>query len=474
MAQGETLGISIDSLERRDVSAGVATTSPTAPMRFRRDWLRRRMLAAGDAVSIALASLLLLIAHQSDSLALKVLVFAPGWLLLAKVCGLYDRDHRTLRPLTVDELPRIVVMTLAGSALLGVLLVAFGLGGFTDGERIELWIAVATCVLATRAGVRALYRGLLPRERTLVIGQSSLARAVRRKLEVLPDLNLEIVHELSDDEVEELDEHSPILAGIERIVVARPSVDEELLVRLLRLGRAKQIKISVIPPMRPKLGTATQLTHVGDLAVVEYHTWDTSRTTILAKRVMDITVSLTLLIVLSPLILVVALLVLICDGRPVLFIQDRAGIHGAPFRMIKFRTMVPAGGENACEQESRNGLTVPKSRHDPRITRLGRILRRTSLDELPQLLNVFSGKMSLVGPRPEQVEIAAHYSPDQLFRLNVKPGLTGPMQVYGRGALDRGERLSLERDYIENMSLTRDIRILGLTIGTVLRGNGAF
>jgi exopolysaccharide biosynthesis polyprenyl glycosylphosphotransferase len=473
MSQGETLGVSVDSLERREVSTAVATTS-SMPMRFRRDWLRRRMLAIGDACSIALASLLLLIADQSGSLALKVLAFAPAWLLLAKVCGLYDRDHRTLRPLTVDEIPRVIVMTLVGSALLGVSLVALGLGGLTDGERIELWIAVAACVLATRAGVRALYRGVLPRERTLVIGQSSLARAIRRKLELLPDLNLEIVSELSDDEVDELDEDSPILAGIERIVVARPSVDEDLLVRLVRLGRAKQIKISLVPPMRPRLGTATQLTHVGDLAVVEYHTWDTSRTTILAKRVLDVTVSLTLLIVMSPVILVVALLVLVCDGRPVLFIQERAGIHGEPFRMLKFRTMVGEGGDSGFDNANGNGLRVPKSRHDPRVTRLGRVLRRTSLDELPQLLNVLSGRMSLVGPRPEQVEIATHYSSDQLFRLNVKPGLTGPMQVYGRGALDRGERLSLERDYIENMSLTRDIRILGLTIGTVLRGNGAF
>ena len=473
MARGETLGITIDSGETHALGGAIGKASATSAVRFRRDWLRRRLLAVGDLFAIGLAALLLLIALQSDSVAVKVLAFAPGWLLMAKVWGLYDRDHRTLRPLTVDELPLIIAMTLSGAALLGVTLSVTGHGGFTAEERIELWAAVAACVLVTRAGVRALYRQILPPERTLVIGQSTLARAIRRKLELLPDLNLEIVGELSGHDLDQLGEHSSILAGVDRIIVAQVSVDEDVLVRLLRIGRANQIKVSVVPPIEPMLGTAAQLTHVGDLAVIEYHTWDPSRTTILAKRLMDITVSFTLLVVLSPLILVVALLVFISDKPPVFFVQERAGLHGEPFRMIKFRTMIADGGETHTENGS-NGSTVPKPRDDPRVTRLGRILRRMSLDELPQLINVLSGKMSLVGPRPEQVEVTAQYTADQRFRLDVKPGLTGPMQVYGRGALDLGERLALERDYIENMSLTRDIRILGLTIGSVVRGNGAF
>ncbi len=473
MALGETLGVSIDSGERHTVGGPIANSPATTAVRFRRDWLRRRLLAIGDLFAIGLATLLLLIALQSESVAVKVLAFAPGWLLMAKVWGLYDRDHRTLRPLTVDELPQIIAMTLSGAALLGVTLSVMGLSGFTTQEEVELWTAVAACVLVTRAGVRALYRAILPRERTLVIGQSTLVHAIRRKLELLPDLNLEIVSELSGHDVDQLGEDSAVLTGIDRIIVAQVSVDEDLLVRLLRIGRANQIKISVVPPIEPKLGTAARLTHVGDLAVIEYHTWDPSRTTILAKRLMDIAVSLTLLVLLSPLILAVALLVCIWDRPPVFFVQERAGFHGEPFRMIKFRTMVADGDETHSENGS-NGSAVPKPRDDPRVTRLGRILRRMSLDELPQLINVLFGKMSLVGPRPEQVEVTARYSADQRFRLDIKPGLTGPMQVYGRGALDLGERLALERDYIENMSLTRDIRILGLTLGSVVRGNGAF
>jgi lipopolysaccharide/colanic/teichoic acid biosynthesis glycosyltransferase len=108
------------------------------------------------------------------------------------------------------------------------------------------------------------------------------------------------------------------------------------------------------------------------------------------------------------------------------------------------------------------------------VTRVGRFLRRTSLDELPQLLNVLKGDMSLVGPRPEQVELVERYRPEHLFRLDVKPGMTGPMQVFGRGRLSFEERLAVEREYIENLSLSRDLRILALTSPSVLTGRGAY
>ena len=110
---------------------------------------------------------------------------------------------------------------------------------------------------------------------------------------------------------------------------------------------------------------------------------------------------------------------------------------------------------------------------DPRVTRVGRVLRRWSLDELPQFYNVLRGDMSLVGPRPEQIEVVARYRPEHRFRLKVKPGLTGPMQVFGRGALSFEERLSVEREYVENVSLRRDFRLLALTGAAVLAGRGA-
>ena len=115
-----------------------------------------------------------------------------------------------------------------------------------------------------------------------------------------------------------------------------------------------------------------------------------------------------------------------------------------------------------------------KLQNDPRTTRVGRFLRRTSLDELPQMLNVLKGDMSLVGPRPEQVDLVERYRPEHRFRLAVKPGITGPMQVYGRGELTFEERLAVEREYVENLSLGRDLRILALTVPIVLARRGAF
>ena len=144
--------------------------------------------------------------------------------------------------------------------------------------------------------------------------------------------------------------------------------------------------------------------------------------------------------------------------------------------MLKFRTMVANAEEllPGLVQLDRLREPVFKLVDDPRVTRVGRFLRRTSLDELPQLVNVVRGDMSLVGPRPEQVELVERYAPEHRFRLVVKPGLTGPMQVYGRGRLDFDERLAVEREYIENLSLGRDLRILALTLARSLPARGAW
>ena len=144
--------------------------------------------------------------------------------------------------------------------------------------------------------------------------------------------------------------------------------------------------------------------------------------------------------------------------------------------MYKLRTMT-----NDAEREleglvSLDALVEPmfKLRTDPRVTRVGRFLRRFSLDELPQLVNVLRGEMSIVGPRPEQIDVVQRYRPEHRFRLDVKPGMTGPMQVYGRGDLTISERLAVELDYVENPSLGRDLRILLQTLPAALRGRGAY
>ena len=194
------------------------------------------------------------------------------------------------------------------------------------------------------------------------------------------------------------------------------------------------------------------------------------------KRIIDVVVSAIALTLLAPVLIAIAIAVKLTSRGPVLFVQARAGRRGAPFRMLKFRTMVADAERRLGELVDIDGIDQPafKLPHDPRVTSVGRFLRRTSLDELPQLFNVLRGDMSLVGPRPEQVELVERYRPEDRFRLAVKPGITGPMQVFGRGELTFEERLAVERDYIENLSIGRDMRILAMTIAAVAGGRGAY
>ncbi len=177
------------------------------------------------------------------------------------------------------------------------------------------------------------------------------------------------------------------------------------------------------------------------------------------KRLMDVLVSLTLLVLLSPLMAGVALAVRVNMGPGVFFRQERPGLQARPFRLLKFRTM----------RHAEPGREAPA--HDgERMTRLGRFLRRSSLDELPELVNVLRGHMSLVGPRPLLMQYVSRYSPHQARRMEVKPGLTGLAQVEGRNALTWEERFDLDVWYVDHWSLGLDLNILARTLGSVLSG----
>ncbi len=195
----------------------------------------------------------------------------------------------------------------------------------------------------------------------------------------------------------------------------------------------------------------------------------------MAKRTMDILGALVGILLTWPLLAAAAILIKLEDGGPVFFIQKRVGRCGSIFPMLKLRTM-RVGAERELQQvlpfSAIRGLAY-KIPNDPRITRVGRFLRRWSLDELPQFFNVLAGDMSLVGPRPEQVWVVEQYGEQQRKRLSVKPGLTGPMQINGRGLLETDERARLELDYVEHGSLSRDLFILIRTIPEVISGRGA-
>ncbi|WP_309671331.1 sugar transferase [Gemmatimonas sp.] len=179
------------------------------------------------------------------------------------------------------------------------------------------------------------------------------------------------------------------------------------------------------------------------------------------KRTLDIVIAASVLLITSPLLLLLALAVRLNLGTPVLFRQQRPGLHGRPFTMVKFRTMRDAVG--------RDGRALPDT---DRLTPFGKLLRSTSLDELPELWNVLRGNMSLVGPRPLLMEYLDRYTPEQARRHEVRPGVTGWAQVHGRNAVSWDERFRLDVWYVEHQSLMLDLQILVRTFTTVLRRTG--
>jgi exopolysaccharide biosynthesis polyprenyl glycosylphosphotransferase len=265
-------------------------------------------------------------------------------------------------------------------------------------------------------------------------------------------------------------------AGVDRIVVAADGPERELIGELKDICRRRQVKLSVVSPLRGKALPEGRTPQVADLPILEYNTWDKSRSTLVLKRMFDLAVSAVGLIVFAPLFAAIAIAIKLDGPGPVLFSQIRAGLDGRPFRMYKLRTMVVDAEAQLTELIDIGDLNEPvfKIRDDPRVTRVGRFLRRSSLDEVPQLINVLLGEMSVVGPRPEQVELVGRYTDEQRARLAAKPGVTGPMQVFGRGELTFAERIEMEIEYIDNQSLARDVRILIHTVPAVFRGTGAF
>jgi exopolysaccharide biosynthesis polyprenyl glycosylphosphotransferase len=455
------------------------------PRHLARDALRRRMLAAADGLAVVGAALLVSGAGLlSAADGFWTLPLVPVWLLLAKLHGLYDRDHRVLRHLTVDELGALLTWSTVGTAATVALLALSPDGAPSAAGGIGMWIAVFVLAAALRGTARAVWRACTDPATAVLVGDGPLERATRRKLELFRDIHVDVAGAVEPGKVEGGDAEAierrivDACGGVtpDRVIVCSHDVSEALLADLMRFCRSRRVKLSVVPPLRGMFGTAVRLGHVAELPLVEYHTWDVSVSTLTLKRCFDVAVAAVALVVTAPLFLLAAIAIRLDSRGPVLYRQRRAGLHGAPFTMTKFRTMVCDADERLVDVVDLDALPDPmfKLRRDPRVTRVGRVLRRWSLDELPQLLNVLRGQMSLVGPRPESVALVERYRAEHRFRLDVMPGITGPMQVFGRGELTFDERLAIERDYIENLSLGRDLQILLHTIPTVLSGRGAF
>jgi exopolysaccharide biosynthesis polyprenyl glycosylphosphotransferase len=259
-------------------------------------------------------------------------------------------------------------------------------------------------------------------------------------------------------------------------VLACPEMDGVALRRLAWQIEADDVELVVAPALMDVVGPRISIRPVAGLPLLHVEHPELSGGRRLVKSLSDKAGALAVLLALSPLLVTVALAIKVFDGGPVLFRQTRVGRDGRTFTMIKFRTMVGDAETRKSELAERNehdGVLF-KIRQDPRVTRVGRVLRRYSLDELPQLCNVLRGDMSLVGPRPPLPEEVERYRDDVRRRLVVKPGMTGLWQVSGRSDLSWEESVRLDLRYVENWSLVLDFQIIWKTWSAVLRGSGAY
>jgi exopolysaccharide biosynthesis polyprenyl glycosylphosphotransferase len=455
----------------------------------RRGAMLRRLLALGDWAAV-IATLCVVTASTSTTdiaTLFWAVLFSPVWILVVKLHGLYDNDHRRIRHSTLDELPPLVSASVLGTLALDGLLALSPVGPLSPTSAIVLGLGAFVASFALRGTIRFLWHRLTGLATGLVIGPPRVVDTVARRVSTHPETRLALVGYLSREEkstatelprLGSLDDISAVARElmIERVVVTEGELSEGDAERLIEECKAAGLGLTFLPQHYGLLGPGIELNRLAELPVLDFRFSDPSRSTVAMKRAMDVVVSGALLALLSPLLLLVAAAILIDDGRPVFFRQRRAGRDGKPFSMLKFRTMVADAEQRLGDLVDLTKLEEPafKIRDDPRVTGVGRVLRRSSVDEIPQLFNVLRGDMSLVGPRPEEESVVALYDERQRMRLAVKPGLTGPMQVYGRSDLTFEERLAMERDYLDNLSLLTDLAILLRTPLAIIRGNGAY
>jgi exopolysaccharide biosynthesis polyprenyl glycosylphosphotransferase len=446
----------------------------------RRDSLRRRGLAVADLFAILLAyALMWVFATPPTSLVSDsgLVVLLPLWVVLNKVLGLYDRDASLLHKSTLDELPKIAHSIFLGTGaiyMFGPLFLAFAL--------------LVTPLL--RTAVRGLIRRTTPAERVLILGSGQVASMVARKIVAHPEFGAELVGYVDVSAEHHVDHGAPVpLLGevadfeaickrndVERVIVAFSSLPHEHLLNIIRVSKRLKLKISVVPRLFEVLGHSVEIDQIEGMTLLGMRPLNRTKSSLVLKRTIDVAGAVAMLVLLAPVLAVIALAVKLTSRGPVLFVQRRIGRGNEAFPMLKFRTMVVGADQMKADLAHLNevpGGTMFKIAGDPRITPLGRVLRRLSLDELPQLWNVLRGEMSLVGPRPLVPHEDGHVIGWHRARLELTPGLTGPWQVLGRNAIPFDEMVKIDYLYVAEWSLWNDVKLLLRTLPVVLGRTGA-
>jgi exopolysaccharide biosynthesis polyprenyl glycosylphosphotransferase len=450
----------------------------------RRDALHRRSLAAADmlAVGIALVASALLLGN--DQITPWALLVPPGFIVLVKGLGLYDRDEHLLHRSTLDEVPALFSLATLAAILLWLSDGAIVEGGLGRRQILGTWILLFVLLVCLRTLARRVARGFSPVERCLLLGESSEARYLADKLSLTPTTKAELVGSMplsaTTGERDEPGLHEglgPILTAhsIDRVIVASGARGRDELLYIIRALKAHGVKVSVLPEASRVAGSSVELDHLHGVTLLGMRRFDFPRSSRLIKRLFDVLGAALGLLVLSPVLIASALAIRIDTPGPLIFRQRRVGRNGERFEILKFRSMV-IGAEHAKDEiahlnEGASGLF--KIADDPRVTRVGRVLRRFQIDELPQLLNVLRGEMSLVGPRPlipeEDRRIVGWYR----RRLDVPPGITGHWQVLGSSRqISIEEMVKLDYLYVANWSLWSDVQLLLRTLGFLASRRG--
>ena len=465
--------LGIDSAPAHADGAVSADRRACTSMR-RRASLQRRLLGAADvlAVTMTMALVLNVGEHRLVFLALAMpLVIVPF-----KVAGLYDRDELRLVQSTLDEAPMLMQLT-ALFALSVVIVKWLLVQGTLGGDQVAgLWLGAFAAIVAYRAIARWLAGRLSQVERCLVIGELERAQRIRERL-ASSHARATVVASvlLGADDIEgrqgpESIRHLVRALNVDRVVVAPSAGDETNIVGLIRIANAIGVRVSVLPRMFEVVGSAVEFDDVDGMTMLGIRRFGLSDSSRLIKRGFDLAVTSIGLVLGAPIMAGVALAIRLDSRGPVVFRQVRVGRDGRHFLIFKFRSMLVDAELRKDQLRARNeaGSGLFKIAEDPRITRVGRFLRRTSLDELPQLFNVLRGEMSLVGPRPLVIDEDAQVLGLDRSRLHLTPGMTGPWQVLGR-RVPMQDMVGIDYLYVANWSLWLDVKILLRTIRHVVR-----
>jgi exopolysaccharide biosynthesis polyprenyl glycosylphosphotransferase len=467
-----------------------------------RGWLVRRGLLVADVAGLCVTFLAVKLVFGSsfqlgdayNALAELSLFLAtiPLWIAAAKLHGLYDRDEERADATTADDLSGVVQLITLGTWIVFALGSLSGLGDPRVGEFVVFWGLAILLVTLGRAGARAFCRRQPAYlQNVLVIGAGEIGQQVALKLLQHPEYGINLLGFVDDEPREPRYELTgiPVLGSpddltdlirsldVDRVIIAFSGETHDETLKLMRMLNEFDLRIDVVPRLFENMPPSVNVHMLEGLTLLGLPRPRLSRSSRLLKRALDVVLTTALLIVLAPLLAAIAVVIKVGSRGPVFFRQTRVGFGGKPFVILKFRTMVVDAEQRKQQVAHLNKHARPggdprmfKIPDDPRRTRVGRILRRYSLDELPQLYNVLRGEMSLVGPRPLIPEEHGFLVDWGLRRLDLRPGMTGLWQVLGRDGIGFDEMVRLDYFYVTTWSLWNDIRLLLRTFAVIAKG----